>query len=294
MSNNERKALGRGFGALLKSVEEVPQRNTEDNIQHLDIKEISFNAKQPRNFIDETKLSELAQSIKIKGVIQPILVRAIENVSNKFELVAGERRLRASKLAGFDKVPAIVKVIQDKEMLELALIENIQRADLNPLEESLAYKNLLEEHGYTQDDMAKRVGKSRSAIANLIRLLRLPENIQNEIASYRISVGHARSLLSLENEQDQLDLKDKIINENISVRETENLVKSISKKPKVVVKKDKPLDFSEQMKLNQNRLAEHFSTKIDIKGTGKKGKIEINFNSIDDFNRIFSLIFKED
>lgn len=294
MSAKQRKALGRGFGALLKAVDDQSSPESADGVQQIKIDNIGFNPKQPRLDIDPVKLEELAQSIRVKGVIQPVLVRPKAGTDSLYELVAGERRLRASRLAGFDVIPAIVKPIKDQDLLEIALIENIQRDNLNAIEEGKAYRNLLEEHGYTQEDLSKRVGKNRSTIANLIRLLQLPESIQEDVASARISTGHARSLLALTDEDQQLNLRDQIINENASVRETERLVKQIASPPKNKPKNAAAKDhLTTQVALNQERLREFFSTKVRIKPNGKKGTIELEYYSQDDFNRLFSLLLKQ-
>ncbi len=291
MSTKERKALGRGFGALLKAVDDVNVPDGSGGVAQLDITDIGFNPKQPRASFDDSGLEDLAKSIRIKGVIQPILVRENENGRESYELVAGERRLRASKLAGFDKIPALVKPIKDSELLEIALIENIQRENLNPIDESKAYRSLLEEHGYTQEDMAKRLGKNRSTIANFIRLLQLPKAIQDDLANLRLSTGHARTLLSLNNPEEQLKLRDKILSQNISVRETEEIIraKKTRSKQKSPGKKE-PL--SPQMSLNQDRLRDFYGTKAKITPQGKKGRIEFEYFSLEDFNRIFALLMK--
>ena len=292
--SKERKALGRGFSALLKSVEPVRKDNSIA-IYQIRIDEIAMNPKQPRQVMDAEKLDELAQSIRIKGVIQPILVRKNEGGGQQYELVAGERRLRASKLAGFEEIPAIVKSIKDKDLREIALIENIQRDDLNPIEESTAYKDLLEEHGYTQEDLARRIGKNRSTIANLIRLQQLPEVIQGDVAKRTISVGHARTLLSLPSSEEQIELRDKIINERYSVRQTEDYVKAKEKKKKTKSKKtSKTKSITEQMIQNQDRLRSFYATKVNILSKGQKGKIELEYYNEEDFNRIFSLLLKSD
>ncbi len=291
MTTKERKALGRGFGALLQTVEDTPADETKKEIPQIPIDEIAFNPKQPRLTIDNEKLEELSQSIKTKGVIQPILVRPQDNLGKKYELIAGERRLRASKLAGFDKIPAVIKSIKDDELLEIALIENIQRDNLNPIEESKAYRDLLEEHGYTQENLAKRVGKNRSTIANFIRLLQLPELIQKDLSEAKLSSGHARALLSLENEDEQIELRDQIIQKNLSVRETEEAVRT-AKKPGLQKPASKKEDITPQMALNQDRLRERLGTKVVIKSNGKKGRIEIEYYNADDFNRLFSQLLK--
>ncbi len=279
-----RQALGRGFSALLRPAEDLPQKD-QARVAQLKISEIQINPKQPRSHFDEEKLEELAQSIRIKGVIQPILVR---KKKEGYELVAGERRLRASKLAGFIEIPALIKEIADKDLLEIALIENIQRHDLDPIDESLAYKNLLEEHGFTQEDLARRVGKNRSTVANMLRLLALPKEIQTDLAQGALSVGHARCLLSVESQDKQLALKNRIIKDRLTVRETESLVKE--KKPSPTPKPASPIN--RQMQANQKRLEEALSTKVRIKHQGGKGKIELDYFNEEEFNRIFSTLLK--
>jgi len=288
MSAKQRKALGRGFGALLQSVDELGPSAPTQGIAQLNIDEIALNPKQPRQELDPTKLEALAQSIRIKGVIHPILVRPKKNGDKDFELVAGERRMRASRLAGYDKIPAMVKPIKDRDILEIALIENIQRDDLNPIDEARAYRELLSEHGYTQEDLAKRIGKNRTTIANLIRLLQLPEAIQLDLATAKITTGHARSLLALESPEEQLKLRNRIVQKNMSVRETENHIRS--KKKAKPLKRNQTL--SPQMMLNQDRLREYFATKVVIHPKGEKGKIEIEYYDKQDFNRLLSLLTK--
>lgn len=292
MTNKQRKALGRGFGALLKAVDEKSSDADSTGIAQLDIDKIGLNPRQPRQEIDSSRLEELAQSIRIKGVIQPILVRPKNDTGNSYELVAGERRLRASKLAGFDKIPAVVKPIKDKDLLEIALIENIQRDDLNAIEEATAYQKLLEEHGYTQEDLAKRVGKNRSTIANLIRLLQLPDNLQTDLAEERISTGHARTLLSVSDEKKQACLRNRIVEDQISVREAEALAKSDGKISSDKGKAARKVKMSSQLTLTQDRLRDHFATKVQIKPNGDKGKIEIEYYSKEDFNRLYDLLIK--
>ena len=293
--NSGRKALGRGFGALLKSVE-TTRADDDTSVFQIRLDEISPNPHQPRREFDVEALEELAQSIRVKGVIQPILVRKAGLGSFQYELVAGERRLRASRLAGFEEIPAIIKDVKDKDLRELALIENIQREALNPIEESNAYKDLLEEHGYTQEDLARRVGKNRSTIANMIRLQQLPPSIQGDLADSRLSVGHARTLLAIENKDEQLELRDQIIDQRFSVRQAEELVKNRKKKNTPTKKKTKKVAeeqaLSEQMTQNEERLRAVFATKVNIVSKGGKGKIELEFYNDDDFDRIFSQLLK--
>ncbi|PCI30299.1 MAG: chromosome partitioning protein ParB [SAR324 cluster bacterium] len=290
MSTKERKALGRGFSALLKSVDTTAGEETSNFLQ-VRLSDIALNPKQPRTHIDPTRLEELAQSIRIKGVIQPILLRRKVQGDKKYELIAGERRFRASKLAGYDKVPSVIKQIKDQDVREIALIENIQRDNLNPIEESTAYRDLLEEHGYTQEDLAKRVGKSRSTIANMIRLLQLPAVILQDVLENNLSASHARALLTVESPKQQEELHQRILNEKLSVRDTERLSrnKPVKQQKKTNSSKaEKSLD--PQMQLNQDRLQELYTSKVNIKAHGNKGKIEVEFYDAEDFNRIFALM----
>lgn len=294
MANKERKALGKGFGALLKPIEEEEQPLIDQGVLQLGIDDIAINPKQPRLEMNREKLEELSQSIKSKGVLQPILVRYKETDGKHYELVAGERRLRASKLAGFDHIPALIKEIKDEDLLEIALIENIQRANLNPIEESLAYSNLLKEHGYTQEDLAKRVGKARSAVANSIRLLQLPEQIKTDLVEEKLSIGHARPLLGIKNEDELKQIRSKILDDKISVRETEELVRlSKEKKPLPTKAKSEEKKTSSQMVLNQNRLSESFDRKVTIQSAGVKGKIVLEYYNIEDFNQLFTQLLKQ-
>jgi ParB family chromosome partitioning protein len=293
VSAKGRKALGRGLSALLKPIEEeliLSEEGSQNVISECSIHKITVNPKQPRTEFDTEKLQELAQSIKIRGVIQPLVVRKSPTKKKEYELVAGERRLRACKLAGLEKVPIICKDFEDKDLLEIALIENIQREDLNPLEEAKAYRDLLKEHDYTQEKLAQRVGKSRSTITNLIRLLQLPEQLQVDLNDGILSVGHARALLSLEQEELQNEAREQILQKELSVRETEKLVKQLQDaKPK----EKKEIVVSPQTQLNQNRLTELFQTKVEIKEKGKKGKIELEYYNQEDFNRIFTILLKK-
>jgi len=292
MTNKQRKALGRGFGALLKAVDDKQPVENSTNIAQLEIDKIGLNPVQPRLDIDGEKLEELAQSIRMKGVIQPILVRPKAGEANSYELVAGERRLKASRMAGFDKIPALIRPIKDKDLLETALIENIQRDNLNAIEEAKAYHKLLGDHGYTQEDLAKRIGKNRSTIANLIRLLKLPESIQADLAENRLSTGHARTLLSVTNERKQKQLRNRIVEDQISVREAEKLVKEDNESNAGKAAKKQEVEISPQLVLTQDRLRDYFATKVLIKPKGEKGKIELEYYSKEDFNRLFELLMK--
>ncbi|OGH00219.1 MAG: hypothetical protein A2600_07020 [Candidatus Lambdaproteobacteria bacterium RIFOXYD1_FULL_56_27] len=288
--SKERKALGRGFSALLGPAQDISPLEAA-SVKQVEIELIALNPWQPRTHFDLEKLEELAQSIRAKGVIQPVLVRKRAGAPGEYELIAGERRLRASKLAGFDKIPAVVKEFTDQEILEVALIENIQRADLNPLEESKAYKNLLDQHGYTQEDLAKRVGKSRSAIANQLRLLNLPEELQKDLEAGRLSQGHARSLLAVEDPKAQRGLAQEVMDKSLTVRELEQRVQSHKEGPKT---KSKPAKSKLDKELEQSRLKleDRLKTQVKIEPQGAGGQIQLVYANLDEFNRLFSLLNK--
>ena len=289
--SKERKALGRGFSALLQLSQDIAPQEVP-SVKQIQISSIELNPWQPRNHFDQEKLEELAQSIRVKGVIQPILVRTHPKKKSTYELIAGERRLRASKLAGFTKIPAVVNEFTDQDILEVALIENIQRADLNALEESLAYRNLLEQHGYTQDELAKRVGKSRSAVANMIRLLNLPKTIQDEIAKGALSPGHGRCLLSLESEEKQNSLTQEVIEKGLSVRELEQRVQA--EKIEAPAKKEKkPIKLDKEYELSRQKIENRFMTSVKIYPKEKGGKIELSYADVEEFNRLLLLLTQE-
>lgn len=282
-----RKVLGRGLNALLG--DENTQKNQEQFIE-LDLDLIEPNANQPRTRFADEKLDELAQSIKINGIVQPILVR---RSGSKYQLIAGERRWRASQRAGLQKIPAIIKEIADEKLLELALIENIQRQELNPIEEAKAYKNLIETIGLTQEMVAERVGKNRTVVTTFLRLLKLPTDIQQLVEEEKISAGHARALLMSNDADSQRRLANKIVEMSLSVRETEKAIKRIDKggdqkveAPQIEMKKDA------NIKAAETKLKRYLATQLQIcpdgKGTG--GKIEIEYYSDSDLDRIYRLI----
>lgn len=282
-----RKVLGRGLSALLG--EENTTTNNEELLD-LDLDLIEPNAEQPRRSFNENNLDDLAQSIKANGIVQPIIVR---RKGSKFQLVAGERRWRASQRAGLKKIPAIVKNIADEKLLELALIENIQRQELNAIEEAKAYKNLINTVGLTQEMIAERVGKNRTVITTFLRLLKLPKDIQKLLEEDKISAGHARALLMTENEDYQRQIANKIIEMSLSVRETEKAVKRIGKgNPQVVEKKEVIKKIDANVKAAETKLRRHLGTQVQIipdgKGTG--GKIEIEYYSDSDLDRIYQIL----
>ncbi|RPJ14048.1 MAG: ParB/RepB/Spo0J family partition protein [Desulfobacteraceae bacterium] len=274
-------ALGKGLSALIPGIDS-DEKESEKQI-FCDIGLIKPNRYQPRIRFSEDELEDLARSIREKGVIQPLLVR--KNAAD-FELIAGERRLRAARMVGLTEVPVIFKDIPDSEMLEVSIIENIQRENLNPIEEAEAYHRLMAEFNLTQDEASKRVGKSRPAVANLLRLRQLPDQIKESILDGKLSMGHARALLGAETSAQQKTAWMLIMSKGLSVRETENLIKRLksNKAPKEKQKSSDDIYFSSL----QEELSRHFGTKIEIKRHGKKGKIEIEFYSNEDLDHLIS------
>lgn len=276
----KKKALGRGLQALISEPE---AQQTGESIAYLNTAEILPNRYQPREDFNQDKLNELIASIKEKGVVQPILVRRTDS---GFELIAGERRLRAMKALGMEKVPVIIKNVDDIGAIELALIENLQREDLNPIEEAHAYKRLADEFGFTQERIAQTIGKDRTTVTNVLRLLALPLEIQRHISHGDITAGHARALLAVKGLQQQLNLCKKIIEKGLSVREAETLANPGFRRyqPKAKVVKDQHI--IEQEEALQNILA----TKVRINHSKKRGEIVIEYYSVEDLDRIISRI----
>ena len=282
-----RKVLGRGLSALLG---DEKSNSTNEELLEIDLDLIETNSEQPRSRFTEEKLEELAQSIRANGVVQPIVVR---RRGGKFQIIAGERRWRASQIAGLQKIPAVVKNVADEKLLELALIENIQRQELNTIEEAKAYKNLIETIGLTQEMIAERVGKNRTVITTCLRLLRLPNDIQKLVEDERISAGHARALLMADSAESQRRLAKKIVEMSLSVRETEKAVKRIGKEiAQPTVKKSTNTKNDANVKAAETKLRRKLSTQVQIlpdgKGTG--GKIEIEYYSESDLDRIYQLL----
>ncbi|SMB87565.1 chromosome partitioning protein, ParB family [Desulfonispora thiosulfatigenes DSM 11270] len=283
------KRLGKGLGALLSDTDTSREdiENIKRGSSELKISSIKPNSFQPRKVFDPEKLNELMLSIKEHGVVQPIVVRTIDQ---GYELVVGERRLRACKKLGFTHIPAIIKDYNDEKMMEVALIENIQRHNLNPVEEANAYKSLIEIYNFSQEDLAKKVGKSRPYISNFLRLLNLPDNILNLLAENKISVGHARSLLSLEDPNSQIEIVQRIIDEQLSVRQTENIIKKLLNNEHKKSAKNTNEPSSPIISDFQDKLRSKFGTKVLIKEKGDNGKIEIEFYNQSDLQRILELI----
>lgn len=280
-----KRALGKGLQALIsETVEEINERE----IHELRISDIDPNGLQPRKVFDENALTELAQSIKQYGVIQPITVKP---VYDRYMIITGERRWRAARMAGLKTIPAIIKDIDTKEILEIALIENLQREDLNPIEEAMALKTLIEDFNLTQEELAARVGKSRSAIANAIRLLNLPQSLQDMIMQGHLSAGHARALLSLTDEGQQQQLAQLTIENNLTVRELEDLIKRQNVNANKA-KKNKQVSSApfEEYAASLSRV---LGTKVNIVAGKRKGHIEIEFYDATDLYRILDILIKD-
>ena len=280
-TKRKKQALGRGLAALIPEIEKSQERSKD--FFYCEIELIRSNRFQPRMQFAEDELAELCQSIKEQGILQPLLVRE-EN--DGFQLIAGERRLRAAKKAGLTQVPVVIKRIDDSKLLELSIVENIQRTNLNPIEESEAYHRLITEFNLTQDEAATRVGKSRSAVANFLRLRQLPEPIKTSMQEGKLTMGHARALLGIENSTQQMAAWRAVVKKNLSVRETEDLIRSLKgekKKPKVGRKSTEDLNL---LRLADD-LSRHFGTKVVIKQRGQAaGRVEIEFYSNDDLDRL--------
>ena len=318
MSSDKKHGLGKGIGSLLGSfdydsqVESIINKttaseNTEsasavstslpiaekkdksDSISaiYVPLSSISANPNQPRKSFDEESLKELSISIKEQGIIQPIIVEEI--VPGRYSIIAGERRFRAAKMAGINKVPVIIKSLNEMQRIQMSLIENIQRENLNPIEEASAYQYLMQRSDMTQEQVAEKVGKSRSAIANSVRLLSLSDAIKDDLISGQISAGHARAILSLVNPSDQKLLRDKIIERDLSVREAEKLADEYNKGHKIVPKK-KDKDDDPEITVIEERFVSAIGNRCEIKGNLSKGKLLIRYRSQQDLERIYSLL----
>ena len=283
-----KKGLGKGLDSMIPEKKtKAEMKEVQDKaLSEIKISEIDPNIGQPRKSFNEDELLELAESIKIHGVIQPII---LTKRGKRYEIIAGERRWRASKLAGLTKIPAVIREYTDKEIMEVSLIENIQRQDLNPIEEALAFKNLIDEYKMKQDDLAERVSKSRSAITNALRLLKLDDKVKAMLAEGLISTGHARAILAVEDKNKQQILATRIFDEKLSVRETEKLVKQIleNKESKKEEKSSEKLIY----KKLEDSLKSIIGSKVSIKSKENgKGKIEIDYYSIEELDRITELL----
>ena len=291
----KRNALGRGLGALLNDADNVSNEksSTTSSVNEIPIDSIEVNPYQPRTHFDQEALKELSESIKVQGIIQPITVRELDK--GKYQLISGERRLQASKLAGLKSIPAYVRKANDQQMLEMAIIENIQRENLNALEIAISYQRLISECNLKQEELGDRVSKDRTTVNNYLRLLKLPPDIQAAIRDGKITMGHARALVNIEKTEDQLAIFKKVLSEELSVRKTEQLVKEYSQSKKESRStgketKTSPTGLSYELQNLQSQLTSHFGTKINIKAEGNKGEIRIPYVSTEDLNRILDIL----
>lgn len=297
MSAKKRNALGRGLGALL---EDSPAKNESKttqqesaseagSINEVPIDQIETNPFQPRSHFDQEALKELSDSILIQGIIQPITVRKLAD--KKYQLISGERRFQASKLAGLSSIPAYVRTANDQQMLEMALIENIQRENLNAIEIALSYQRLLTECELKQEELGNRVGKNRATVNNYLRLLKLPPDIQLALKEKKLSMGHARAIINIENADMQLEVYKKIISEDLSVRKVEELVRDLLSGKQTGTGEKEKVESPKEVVAIQNKLSSHFGTKINLKIDAKnKGEIKIPFTGVDDLNRILEIL----
>jgi ParB family chromosome partitioning protein len=295
--SKQRNGLGRGLSALLEDSDDAMQSSRPPrgeapkpvNFYEIPHAEIQTNPFQPRVHFDEDALLDLAESIRVQGIIQPITVRRLDD--STYQLISGERRFRASQLAGLTSIPAYIRTANDQQMLEMALIENIQRENLNSIEVALSYQRLMDECNLKQEELGDRVGKNRSTVTNYLRLLKLPPEIQEGIRDQKISMGHARALISVDNIDFQLSIFKKIIEEDLSVRAVEALVKNISESNKTEKNNTKDKSLSSELLSLQSNLSSHFGTKVAINSDNKnKGEIKIPFVSTDDLNRILEIL----
>ena len=289
----KKKALGRGLSALLSDTPEVNKLEeapvATGNMNELPIGEIEVNQFQPRQHFDQDALRELSESIKVHGIIQPITVRKLAR--NQYQLISGERRFQAARLAGLKSIPAYVRSADDQQMLEMSLIENIQRENLNPIEIALSYQRLLTECNLKQDELGERVGKNRTTVTNYLRLLKLPPDIQIALRDNKLSMGHARAIINIEDPGVQLLIFNRTLKEDLSVRQVEELARNLTRGSKEKTAGAGSPTASREIVQLQGRLSSHFGTKVSVKSDGKKGEIKIPFLSVEDLNRILD-IFK--
>ncbi len=296
---SKKVALGRGLSALLSDTPSEEKLEVEvaapnalsegtSGINEIPIAEIETNPFQPRQYFDEEALNELAESIKVHGIIQPITVRRLARY--QYQLISGERRFQASKRAGLQMIPAYVRTADDQQMLEMALIENIQRENLNPVEIALSYQRLISECNLKQEELGERVGKNRSTVTNYLRLLKLPPDIQIALRDNKLSMGHARAIINVENPDSQLYIFKKTLQEDLSVRKVEELARDVMAGHKESAKQKETTPASKEITQLQGKLSSHFGTKVSVKSDGKKGDIRIPFLSIEDLNRILEIL----
>ena len=299
MANEKKSGLGKGISSLMSGFDFDTQtddiitktikdeRKDKMTVVQLDIGHVRPNPNQPRKFFDEEALEGLAESIKSQGIIRPLTVE--ESAPGEFSIIAGERRYRAAKIAGLDKVPAIVVSLSEVQRIQMSLIENIQRENLNAIEEASAYQYLIDHSGYTQEMVAQKVGKSRSAIANSLRLLSLSDKMKDDIVSGAMSAGHARAILSLINPADRELLRDKIVHEGLSVRDAEILAESYNKGHKLIQRKKSTEKDTEVVNIEE-KFVSAVGARVEIKGSLDKGKLQIKFKSQKDLERLYALL----
>ncbi|MGC1243798.1 MAG: ParB/RepB/Spo0J family partition protein [Chryseosolibacter sp.] len=304
---SKKKALGRGLSALLSDNKEEERLDVDiqspasgpskaappaSGIAEIPIEEIEVNPFQPRTHFDEEALLELSESIKVHGIIQPITVRRL--TTNQYQLISGERRFQASKLADLKTIPAYIRSANDQQMLEMALIENIQRENLNAIEIALSYQRLISECSLKQDELGERVGKNRATVTNYLRLLRLPPDIQIAVRDNKLSMGHARAIINVENPDKQLYIFKKTLEDDLSVRRVEELVREMAPKKGESAAPDKGSATgnapSREISQLQSRLSSHFGTRVVVKSDGAKGEIKIPFLSVEDLNRVIDIL----
>ena len=290
----KRNALGRGLSALLQDSSGIASSEIEiaippPSMSEIKLTDIEANPYQPRTHFDQKSLNELATSIEVQGIIQPITVRKLK--ANQYQLISGERRFQASKLAKLKSIPAYVRTADDQQMLEMALIENIQRENLNAIEIALSYQRLLTECGLKQEELGDRVGKKRTTVNNYLRLLKLPPDIQIGLKEQKIFMGHARAIINIEEVSLQLEIFKKIIAEGLSVRKVEDLAHQLASQKAIVKEKKKELkNNSKEVFQLQSKLASHFGARVGVKSNGSKGEIKIPFVSMEDLNRILEIL----
>lgn len=302
---SKKKGLGRGLSALLKDNDQDDKLDVDIPVSHhvqsapaspangineIPVSQIEVNPFQPRTHFDQEAIQELAESIKVHGIIQPITVRKL--TSNQYQLIAGERRFHASRLAGLKTIPAYIRSADDQQMLEMALIENIQRENLNAIEIALSYQRLISECNLKQEELGERVGKNRATVTNYLRLLKLPPDIQIAVRDNRLSMGHARAIINVDTPDQQLYIFRKTLDEDLSVRKVEELVRVIGhRKPEGVQPSQSALTpASKEVVQLQSNLSSHFGTRVVVKSDGKKGEIRIPFLSVEDLNRILDIL----
>ncbi|MDL5044479.1 ParB/RepB/Spo0J family partition protein [Oscillatoria amoena NRMC-F 0135] len=294
---SKKKALGRGLNALLSDSEKEERLETDLPVVHtspsgsiaeIPVDQIEVNPFQPRTHFDQEALEELAESINVHGIIQPITVRRLAR--DQYQLISGERRFQASQLAGLKTIPAYVRAADDQQMLEMALIENIQRENLNAIEIALSYQRLISECNLKQEQLGERVGKNRATVTNYLRLLKLPPDVQIAVRDNRITMGHARAIINVENPEQQFYIFKKILAEDLSVRKVEELVRTLSEAHAEKSKPAQPATANREISQLQSQLSSHFGTRVVVKSDGKKGEIKIPFLSVEDLNRILDIL----